>query len=98
LASTCLYPAWAQEPGDPDAGINYVKQACAHCHAIRKGDNQSTNPLAPSFEKIANSSGVTGISLAAMLHSVHEHMPNFVLPANERDNIIAYILSLKREH
>jgi mono/diheme cytochrome c family protein len=91
-------PAWAQEPGNAENGFNYAKQACAHCHAIRKGDNQPTNPLAPSFEKIANSSGVTGISLAAVLHSVHENMPNFVLPANDRDNIIGYIVSLKREH
>jgi mono/diheme cytochrome c family protein len=97
-AAACLYPASAQEGGSPDSGFNYAKQACAHCHAIRKGDNHSPNPRAPSFETIANSSGVTGISLAATLHSIHENMPNLVLRANERDNVIAYILSLKREH
>ena len=87
----------AQERGDPDRGLNYARQVCAHCHAIRKGDENSPHHLAPSFEKIANSPGVTGIALAAILHSVHENMPNFVLSENERDNVIAYILSLKHE-
>jgi mono/diheme cytochrome c family protein len=97
LAAANIYPALAQQPGDPDGGFNYAKQACAQCHAIRQGDNHSPNPNAPSFLAIANAPGVTGISLAATLHSMHENMPNFVLRANERDNIVAYILSLKRE-
>jgi len=98
FAAASIYPASAQEAGNPDAGFDYAKQSCAHCHAIRRGDNRSPNPKAPSFETIANVSGMTGISLAATLHSVHETMPNFVLRAKERDNVIAYILSLKREH
>jgi cytochrome c2 len=89
--------AIAQEPGNPDSGLRYVERVCAECHAIRKGDSHSPNRLAPSFQQIANSPGMTGISLAAILHSVHENMPNFVLKATERDNIIAYILSLKRD-
>ena len=97
LAAASIDPALAQESGNPDSGFNYAKRACALCHAIRQDDNHSPNPKAPSFQAIANASGVTGISLAATLHSVHEDMPNFVLRANERDNIVAYILSLKRE-
>ncbi len=95
--ASAAFQACAQEPGNPKSGLNYAEQVCAQCHAIRKGDNHSPNPLAPSFEAIANSSGVTGISLAVMLRSVHENMPNFVLAADERDNIIAYILSLKHD-
>ena len=97
-ALVASHAARAQEPGDPEAGGAYAKQVCAQCHAIREGDNFSPNPKAPSFETIANTSGVTGISLAAGLHSVHENMPNYVLAANERDNLIAYILGLKRRH
>ena|SRR5271166_4893327 len=89
--------ACAQEPGDPAKGLKYAQRSCASCHAIRKGAASSPNSRAREFEAIANTSGVTGISLAASLHSVHEHMPNFVLSANERDDIIAYILSLKHE-
>jgi cytochrome c2 len=90
-------PAGAQEPGNPDSGLGYVEKACTECHAVQKGNDFSPNPQAPSFEHIANSPGVTGISLAAILHTVHENMPNFVLSANERDNVIAYILSLKHK-
>ncbi len=91
------YVAGAEEPGDPSKGAVYAQKVCAQCHAVRKGDNFSPNPLAPTFDAIANTSGMTGISLAATLHSTHENMPNFVLSLNERDNIIAYILSLKQE-
>jgi len=86
----------AQERGDPAAGLDYALQHCATCHAIRKGHSLSPRPDAPGFENIANTSGITGISLAAALHSVHENMPNFILPLKERDDMIAYILTLKR--
>ncbi len=86
----------AQEVGDAGKGLAYANQVCAQCHALRPGDLYSPMPKAPAFEEIANTSGVTGISLAAILHSVHENMPAFILSQDERDNIIAYILSLKR--
>ncbi len=97
-AAAASHAARAQEAGDPERGAAYAKQVCAQCHAVREGDNISPNPKAPGFEDIANTSGVTGISLAASLHSVHENMPAFVLSAGERDNLIAYILSLKRRY
>jgi mono/diheme cytochrome c family protein len=97
LATNISERVGAEEPGDPSKGAAYAQKVCAHCHAVRKGDNFSPNALAPSFETIANTPGMTGISLAATLHSSHENMPNFVLSANERDNIIAYILSLKKQ-
>ena len=64
---------------------------------LGRDSNYLPNPLAPSFEVIANTSGVTGISLNATLHSVHENMPNFVLSRTDRTIVIAYILSLKNE-
>jgi mono/diheme cytochrome c family protein len=90
-------PLRAQDGGDPAKGLIHAQQVCSQCHAIRQGDKRSPNPLAPSFETIANSSGVTGMSLAAFLHSTHENMPNFVLSVTDRNNLIAYILSLKLE-
>ncbi len=95
-AAAASYAARAQEAGDPSKGLAYASRVCAQCHAVREGDELSPNPEAPSFGDIANTPGVTGISLAATLHSVHENMPNFVLAPNERDNIVAYILSLKQ--
>jgi mono/diheme cytochrome c family protein len=89
--------AHAQEAGDPAKGLDYAKHVCAECHAVLKKDKFSPNPKAPGFQEIADTPGTTGISLAATLHSVHENMPNFTLAADERDNVIAYILSLKQE-
>lgn len=95
--ATISFTAHAQEVGDPAMGLNYARQVCANCHAIGKRDRFSPNHLAPSFEDIANTPGMTGISLAVMLRTVHENMPSYVLVPNERDNIIAYVLSLKHE-
>ena len=97
VTASTSYVARAQEPGSPAKGLNYAQQVCALCHAVRNGDQTSPNPLAPNFEAIANTSGVSGISLATILRSTHENMPNFVLSPNEQDNIVAYILSLKHE-
>ena len=97
LFATVSYSTSGQEAGDPAKGFIHAQQVCAQCHAIRGGNKLSPNPLAPSFETIANTSGVTGMSLAASLHSTHENMPNFVLSKTDRNNVIAYILSLKRE-
>lgn len=87
----------AEQRGDPATGLSYAKQVCATCHAIRQGDSISPNPLAPSFDAIANSAGASVISLGTVLRSVHENMPNFALSPNEEDNVTAYILSLKKE-
>ena len=94
VAATSVY---AQEAGDPAKGLAYANRVCTQCHAVRQNDQMSPNPKAPSFQEIADTPGMTGISLAATLHSVHENMPNFTLAADERDNIIAYILSLKQQ-
>ncbi len=96
-AAAASYTARAQEAGDPAKGFAYAAKVCAQCHAVRKRDEMSPNPQAQSFEDIANTPGVTGMSLAAGLHTVHENLPTFVLAADERDNIVAYILSLKRQ-
>ncbi len=87
----------AQQGGNPAAGLDYAARMCATCHALRKGDQVSPNPLAPAFEVIANGSGVTALSLSTHLRSVHENMPNFILPPHEQDDVIAYILSLEHE-
>lgn len=96
LLFASAHMTFAQERGgDAGSGLAYAQQACASCHAVRKGDRTSPNPLAPSFEATANTTGVTALSLATHLRSVHESMPSFTLSANAQDNVIAYILSLK---
>jgi hypothetical protein len=49
-----------------------------------------------SFQSIADLPSTTGISLNAFLHSNHRNMPDFAVSSAESDDLIAYILSLKK--
>ena len=85
----------AQEAGQPEKGLALAQQDCAQCHAIDKRTLRSPNPAAPRFEAVANTPGMTAITLTVALRSSHRMMPNLVLDADELRNIAAYILSLK---
>jgi mono/diheme cytochrome c family protein len=85
----------AQDFGDPKAGFAYARKFCVNCHALDRGDRHSRNPEAPSFEEIAHTPGATAMAISAMLLTSHATMPNFMIPEEDRANVIAYILSLK---
>ena len=91
-------PAWsgnAQEIGQPGHGLALAERLCAQCHAVSGREKESLNPDAPAFRDIASTPGMTSIALTAALQTSHATMPNLVLAAEERADIIAYILSLK---
>ena len=44
---------------------------------------------------MATTPGMTHRALAVWLQSSHENMPNLMVPQDDRDDVIAYILSLK---
>jgi mono/diheme cytochrome c family protein len=88
--------AWAQDAGNPGAGLILAQQICAECHAVEKTQTRSPNTVAPRFETIANTRGMTATALAVALQSSHQTMPNVMLKANELRDITAYILSLQR--
>ena len=50
----------------------------------------------PSFQSIADLPSTTGISLNVFLHSNHNNMPDFIISSAESNDLIAYILSLKK--
>lgn len=50
----------------------------------------------PSFQSVADMTSTTALSLNVFLRSNHKNMPNIMLSEAEADDIIAYILSLKR--
>lgn len=86
--------AAAQERGDPKQGLVTAKETCVLCHEI-SGERRSPAADAPSFYKLANTPGVNAMALRVALQTSHKRMPNIVLVGKERDDIIAYILSLK---
>jgi hypothetical protein len=50
---------------------------------------------APTFRAIANTPGMTALALNVFLRTPHRSMPNLVISDGDRDNVIAYILSLR---
>lgn len=79
-----------------EAGLRYAHTACAECHAIGAGDDLSPNPKAPPFAHVANSPGITGVALNVILSTPHRDMPDFIIPAKDKADVVAYILSLKK--
>ena len=86
--------ARAQDPGDPTRGLSYAKKVCAECHGVEAIDDQSPHGAAPTFKAIVNAKGMTGTALAVWLHSPHPTMPEIIVPNADRNDLIAYILSL----
>ena len=74
--------------GNPLIGRQTAATLCGPCH--EPGNS------APSFVDIAHMPSTTALSLKVFLHSNHERMPNLIIPDAETDDLIAYILSLKR--
>ena len=82
-------------PGDPQAGRRLAESWCRECHATDSGST-SAHPNAPDFAAIAARPGTTALSLNVFLRSSHKTMPNLMMERREADELVAYILSLKR--
>ena len=83
------------QPGERAAGRRLATELCGDCHQVRPPfPNFYRHP--PTFEEIAKLPSTTGLSLKVFLQSNHTTMPNFIVSKSDADDIIAYILSLKR--
>jgi mono/diheme cytochrome c family protein len=89
--------------GDAASGRQIVTTQCSSCHRVLpmlfpdKGDPSSADKDAPpSFQSIADLPSTTGLALNVFLHSNHKNMPNLILSKPEANDVIAYILSLKK--
>ena len=88
-------PSLAQvPPGDASAGRELVETQCSACHD-EKG-SLSTPQRGPSLRAVAAMPSTTSMSLHAFLLTPHANMPNYRLTAAEIDDVVAYILSLRR--
>ena len=88
-------PAAAAQVGTAERGLKVARVQCAACHLIGKEKGRSTNEMAPTFAKIANTPGMTAAALRIALNSSHRSMPNLIVKDGDADSIIAYILSLR---
>jgi len=88
--------AVAQESGNAKEGFVFAQGVCAECHAVREGERASPKAQAPSFTSVANMPGMNAMALEVWFQTPHPTMPNLKFSVSESDNVIAYILSLRK--
>jgi hypothetical protein len=76
-------------------GQRITEEFCITCHEVRPKDGVAL--LGPqSFQAIANLPTTNALSLNVFFQSVHANMPDLHLTRSERDDLVAYILSLRK--
>ena len=96
LALGAISPVFAQDlPGDVSAGKQIATSWCAACHRV--DSNVVVINSVPDFSAIANLPSTTALSLKVFLQTSHNRMPNYQLTQRETDDVIAYILSMKKK-
>ena len=76
-------------------GQQIATTQCSSCHRVLPMTlSDKVDP--PSFQSIADLSSTTGLALKVFLRSTHKKMPDIILSEAESDDVIAYILSLKK--
>ncbi len=88
--------AAAQEIGDVATGRQIAQTWCSSCHVIDPVSPIGSDNGAPAFASIARMSSTTPLSLRAFLQTPHGGMPDLHLSRDETDDLIGYILSLRR--
>ncbi|MBR0680971.1 cytochrome c [Roseomonas eburnea] len=97
LLAVAAMPAAAQpEPGDARAGLRLAATWCANCHQVAPGGPGPSTDAAPTFRSIARMTSTTSMSLRAFLQTPHPSMPDYRLTREELDDVVAYLISLKR--
>jgi len=83
--------------GDAQRGFQLALKVCEECHIVADGRNRRQPPArgAPSFFDLAKNPRVTPFYLRAFFRTPHRKMPDLILKAGERDDVIAYIMSLR---
>ena len=98
LLALASSPARAEDRGNVSEGATYARAHCAECHGVDASpEDFSPNADAPDFSVVANTPGMTEMAVRVWLQTSHPTMPDFIIPAEVRDNLAAYTMSLKTE-
>jgi mono/diheme cytochrome c family protein len=79
---------------DSRLGGSLAVRWCMACHVVEPNQSKATDN-APSFRSIAARPTTTADSLDRYLSRGHTLMPDFSLSSQERNALVAYILSLR---
>jgi mono/diheme cytochrome c family protein len=89
-------PAGAQVTvGDAVNGAMIAERWCTGCHAVGPASGRATDG-APTLQSVADRASTTTMSLQVFLRTPHARMPDLSLSREETDDLIAYILGLRR--
>ncbi|HEY7609458.1 MAG TPA: cytochrome c [Alphaproteobacteria bacterium] len=94
LVASLASPA-AAESGNAARGRALAERFCAKCHAVAPG-RTGPEPAVPSFMRMAADPEQTRSSLRQFITLPHYEMEPQTLTSVEIDDVIAYILSLRR--
>ena len=81
---------------DQSKGRVLAEQRCSQCHGVKRGE-KSPSVAAPSFTDVADEPSLTEYTLRVFLRTPHPTMPNLIIKPDEMDDIVSYIVSLKRK-
>ena len=92
-----LFPILAQpsESGSITSGHQIAITICGNCHEVSTYSRKTA--IGPKLEDIANLPSTTAQSLREFLGSRHKRMPNFIISRADTEDVVAYILTLKRK-
>ena len=98
IAVTTLLASGQAQAQEREVGaLSVARAVCRRCHAVEKNSHPSHDAAAPRFEDIANSPGITSRRISKALQTTpHRRMPNFRMDRGVLDDLVTYILSLKR--
>lgn len=82
------------EAGSATRGFAFASEVCAECHAIAAGDYVSPYPMAPPFQRVVETPGLTRLAFGAWMRTSHPSMPDFVVTDAQIDDLHAYLSSL----
>jgi len=88
--------ALAQQVGDVVAGRKLAGEWCSACHLVEPGATRGGTDSAPPFATLAADPRTTEFRLRAFLMTPHRNMPDFRLSRSETNDLVGYILSLRR--
>ncbi len=96
LVAVCPMLAQPSDSGNISSGHQIATAICGNCHEDPASPRKTT--VGPKLADIANLPSTTALSLKEFLRSRHKNrMPNFLLSRAHTNDVVAYILSLKRK-
>lgn len=88
-------PASAQQGSDWNHGAALAQTWCAACHDVDQYGTGSSFATPPSFVDIARDPKMTLGVIRLQLSASHTLMPKMALSERDKNDLIAYILSLR---